>query len=240
MGEYGVHPTRYGEVSDGHLYSMFRESAYARLSESEKLDLLQEVVNRDAMEKGEIGAPEVRFAELPVNESGNAADGVIQVNRDMAVSGVQTFEYKGQTVQHRMDDYNCQTLNTILHENMHCLQDQIIDGTIQIDDLQLTSEYQANSYTNSIVFQNGKGQWGSQYMTGKQQMDITCIIFRPQRGMRTIQRKKRQHLFCRSCPANMEQRRLSRHIQSRWPQRDIRRWNKRQFWNFRTPILKKI
>ena len=66
MGEYGVHPTRYGEVSDGHLYSMFRESAYARLSESEKLDLLQEVVNRDAMEKGEIGAPEVRFAELPV------------------------------------------------------------------------------------------------------------------------------------------------------------------------------
>lgn len=167
MGEYGVHPTRYGEVSDGHLYSMFRESAYARLSESEKLDLLQEVVNRDAMEKGEIGAPEVRFAELPVNESGNAADGVIQVNRDMAVSGVQTFEYKGQTVQHRMDDYNCQTLNTILHENMHCLQDQIIDGTIQIDDLQLTSEYQANSYTNSIVFQNGKGQWGSQYMTGE-------------------------------------------------------------------------
>ena len=167
MGEYGVHPTRYGEVSDGHLYSMFRESAYARLSESEKLDLLQEVVNRDAMEKGEIGAPEVRFAELPVNESGNAADGVIQVNRDMAVSGVQTFEYKGQTVQHRMDDYNCQTLNTILHENMHCFQDQVIDGTIQIDDLQLTSEYQANSYTNSIVFQNGKGQWGSQYMTGE-------------------------------------------------------------------------
>ena len=167
MGEYGVHPTRYGEVSDGHLYSMFRESAYAQLSESEKLDLLQEVVNRDAMEKGEIGAPEVRFAELPVNESGNAADGVIQVNRDMAVSGVQTFEYKGQTVQHRMDDYNCQTLNTILHENMHCFQDQIIDGTIQIDDLQLTSEYQANSYTNSIVFQNGKGQWGSQYMTGE-------------------------------------------------------------------------
>ena len=158
MGEYGVHPTRYGEVSDGHLYSMFRESAYARLSESEKLDLLQEVVNRDAMEKGEIGAPEVRFAELPVNESGNAADGVIQVNRDMAVSGVQTFEYKGQTVQHRMDDYNCQTLNTILHENMHCFQDQIIDGTIQIDDLQLTSEYQANSYTNSIVWEGSVGK----------------------------------------------------------------------------------
>ena len=43
MGEYGVHLTRYGEVSDGHLYSMFRESAYARLSESEKLDLLQEL-----------------------------------------------------------------------------------------------------------------------------------------------------------------------------------------------------
>ena len=46
--------TRYGEVSDGS--SVFhvpgRNLAYARLSESEKLDLLQEVVNRDAMEKG--------------------------------------------------------------------------------------------------------------------------------------------------------------------------------------------
>lgn len=146
---------------------MFRESTYSKLDENEKLGLLQETVNRDALERGEIGAPEVRFADLPANESGNAANGVINVNYDMAVRGVQTFEYNGQTIQHTMSDYNCQTLNTVLHENVHCFQDQVIDGTINIDNVQLTNEYQANDFTTSAVLQNGSYQLGSQYLTGE-------------------------------------------------------------------------
>ena len=106
MSVYGVHPTRYGNLNNEQLYSMFRESSYSKLDESEKLDLLQETVNRDALERGEIGAPEVRFADLPVNESGNASNGVINVNRDMAVNGVQSIEYDGQTIQHVVSDYN--------------------------------------------------------------------------------------------------------------------------------------
>lgn len=113
MSAYGVHPTRYGSLSNEQLYSMFRESTYSKLGESEKLDLLQETVNRDAFEKGEIGSPEVRFADLPVNESGNAANGVINVNRDMAVNGVQSFEYNGQTIQHPVSAYNVESLNTV-------------------------------------------------------------------------------------------------------------------------------
>ena len=75
MGAYGVHPTRYGNLSNDQLYAMFRESTYSKLGESEKLDLLQETVNRDALANGEIGAPEVRFEDLPANVSGNAANG---------------------------------------------------------------------------------------------------------------------------------------------------------------------
>lgn len=167
MGAYGVHPTRYGNLSNDQLYAMFRESTYSKLGESEKLDLLQETVNRDALEKGEIGSPEVRFADLPANESGNAANGVINVNRDMAVNGTQSIEYKGQTIQHTVSDYNVQSLNTVLHENIHCFQHQIIDGTITIEDAQKTAEYQANSFTSSVVLQNGRYQLGSQYLTGE-------------------------------------------------------------------------
>ena len=177
MGAYGVHPTRYGNLSNDQLYAMFRESTYSKLEESEKLDLLQETVNRDALEKGEIGVPEVRFADLPANESGNAASGVINVNRDMAVNGTQSFEYNGHTIQHSISDYNVQSLNTVLHENIHCFQDQIIDGTITIEDAQKTAEYQANGFTSSVVLQNGRYQLGSQYLAGETANGYYCYYF---------------------------------------------------------------
>ena len=177
MGAYGVHPTRYGNLSNDQLYAMFRESTYSKLGESEKLELLQETVNRDALEKGEVGAPEVRFADLPANESGNAANGVINVNRNMAVNGTQSFEYNGQTIQHSISDYNVQSLNTVLHENTHCFQDQIIDGTITIEDAQKTAEYQANSFTSSAVLQDGRYQLGSQYLIGETANGYYCYYF---------------------------------------------------------------
>ena len=68
MSAYGVHPTRYGNLSNEQLYSMFRESSYSKLDESEKLDLLQETVNRDALERGEIFTPtqeQVKYTKLP-------------------------------------------------------------------------------------------------------------------------------------------------------------------------------
>lgn len=177
MGAYGVHPTRYGNLSNDRLYAMFRESTYSKLGESEKLDLLQETVNRDALAKGEVGVPEVRFADLPANESGNAANGVINVNRDMAVNGTQSFEYNGQAIQHSISDYNIQSLNTVLHENIHCFQDQIIDGTITIEDAQKTAEYQANSFTSSVVLQDGRYQLGSQYLIGETANGYYCYYF---------------------------------------------------------------
>lgn len=177
MGAYGVHPTRYGNLSNDQLYAMFRESTYSKLEENEKLDLLQETLNRDALEKGEVGAPEVRFADLPANESGNAANGVINVNRNMAVNGTQSFEYNGQTIEHSISDYNVQSLNTVLHENTHCFQDQIIDGTITIEDAQKTAEYQANSFTSSAVLQDGRYQLGSQYLIGETANGYYCYYF---------------------------------------------------------------
>lgn len=167
MKGYGTHPTQYGSLSNDSLYSMYRESVYSLLNENQKLDLLQETVNRDALERGEIGSPEVRFTDMPSNISGNATDGVISINRDLAVKGIQTMEYQGHMIQHSVDDYNIQALNTIIHENVHCFQDQILNGTITIENQHLVQEYQANNFTSTVVQQNNSYCLGSQYLTGE-------------------------------------------------------------------------
>lgn len=167
MSDYGTHPTRYGNLDDDLLYSLYRESVYNTLNEDEKLDLLQETVNRDALERGEVGTPLVQFADLPSDKAGIAANGVIQINYDMAVSGVQMTKYNEQLISHPIDDYNIQALNTAIHENVHCFQDQVIDGTVSIKNDHLTAEYRANDCTLNVLWQNGHLQIGSQYLTGE-------------------------------------------------------------------------
>lgn len=175
--EYGVHPTRYKILSDDQLYSMYRVSNYGELKEDEKLELVQETVNRDALERGEIGAPEVRFVDLPVNESGNSINGIININRDMAVYGVQNYEYKGKCLNHNIADYNMQTLNTAIHENIHCFQEQVIDETIDIGNVNLKREYQANEFTCTPVVINGKAQIGCQYLVGESALGYYMYYF---------------------------------------------------------------
>lgn len=167
MGAYGTYPTRYGNLSDEDLYSMYRGAVYGGLKDDEKLDLLQETVNRDAAERGELGAPLVQYDTLPSDESARAVDGNIYVDYDKTAKGLQSANYNGTTTQREMDDYNVQALNSVLHENEHCWQNQVIDGTIEIDDQQLTNEYRANNFTVSAVLQDGNYRLGSQYMTGE-------------------------------------------------------------------------
>ncbi len=167
MSRYGVHPTCFRNESNSRLYSSFRENIYTNLSESQKLELLQEVVNRAALDRGEVGAPEVRFENLSPRTWGEAGNGVIKINRDMAVKGVSKCTYNGQTIEKAIPSYNCQALNTVIHENEHCFQDQITDGTIQIDDKQLSNEYLSNRFTTSVIENDDRILLGSQYMTGE-------------------------------------------------------------------------
>ncbi len=167
MGDYGTHPTRYGNLTNDDLYAMYRDCVYSRLDAGEKLDLLQETVNRDARELGESGAPKVEFDELPAGVSGEARGGVIRIDYHMAVHGMQSATYEGRTVTYAREDYNIQALNTALHENAHCYQEQVTDGTICIPDSRLTAEYQANGFTESAVLRDESYRLGSQYLTGE-------------------------------------------------------------------------
>lgn len=177
MAGYGAHPTQYGSLADGELYSMYRASVFSNLTESQKLDLLQETVNRDAEERGELGAPQVVFSSLPADTSGTAADGVIKINREMAVEQQQSFVYKGQAVTHPLAAANLECLNTIFHENTHCWQDQVVDGTIQCQQKSLAMEYRANAFTVSPVSVDGKYALGCQYMMGVTPTGYYCYYF---------------------------------------------------------------
>lgn len=198
MSDYGAHPTQYGNLSDGNLYAMYRESVYRSLSESQKLDLLQETVNRDAAARGEAGSPRIQFENMPSRTDGYAEKGVISVNRDLAVNGTRTATYQGKTLQHTINDYNIQSLVTVLHENVHCYQDQIIDGTIRNADPQLAAEYHANDFTISMVQQGNNLDFGSQYLTGETTTATTSITFRPQNGMLSGGQKRKQAASCRN------------------------------------------
>lgn len=167
MSDYGTHPTRYGNLSNEDLYSMYRESTFTKLSDEQKLDLLQETVNRDAEERGMVGAPQVTFENFSPSVGGQARNGVVQINQEMVLNGTQTFTRNGQTQVNQLSDANIQAFNSVIHENIHSWQEQIIDGTITIDDAQKTAEYQANDFTETAVLQNGSYKMGSQYLTGK-------------------------------------------------------------------------
>lgn len=180
MPAYGNHPTIFSRLSNEELYSMFREETYRNLNVMYKHDLLQETVNRDALERGMVGSPKVEFANLEPGVSGQAGGGVIKVDFDMAVNGITRAQIDEQTViDHNMDDFNIQTLNTILHENTHCFQDQITDGTISISDQRLTAEYMANTGAPVVLVEDGAVQIGSDYMRGVSEGGYNFYYFQP-------------------------------------------------------------
>lgn len=164
---YGVHPTVYGSLSDAELYSLYRESSWFAMGESERQQLLQETVNRSAAAKGELGACEVRFADLGSRTLGQQSGNVIEVNRDVFAKDLYTHEYNGHLIQEKAVDSNMRALETVLHEDIHAWQNQCIDGTIQCPDPGLLAEYEANNFTVSLVPDgNGGLQPGSHYLNG--------------------------------------------------------------------------
>ena len=165
---YGVHPTVYGNLSDKDLCALYLESSWSKMDESSRQQLLQETVNRSAAAKGELGACEVRFADLDSSTLGQQSGNVIEINRDVFAKDVYTHNYNGHIIQEKAVDSNMRALETVLHEDIHAWQNQCINGTIQCSDPNLLTEYKANNFTISLV-PDGKGgqQPGSHYLNGK-------------------------------------------------------------------------
>lgn len=160
--------TRYEHLSEEALYAMYRENVFKNLSEDQKLDLLQETVNRDALERGMVEVPKVTLAELPAKETGFYDGTHILMSREMVIDQKQSAHMShGEKVTWPMEDANLQALATAIHENMHAYEEQVASGKIENVDSELAKEYQANDFTESVVLQNGSYKMGSQYLNGK-------------------------------------------------------------------------
>ena len=148
---YGVHPTTYGNYSDKDLFGMFRGEIWSSMGENERQQLLQETVNRAARSMGEKGACEVRFADLPSGVQGRQSGNVIELNRDYFVRDIRSHEFNGTRIEEPFSHSNYMALETVLHENIHAWQNQVIDKTISSSNQQLAAEYTANNFTTSLV-----------------------------------------------------------------------------------------
>lgn len=160
-------PTRYNNWSEGALYSCFRGDVWRDLDEGARLDLLQEVANRSAKQSGQSAACRVIFAQLEPTSAGEQRGDLICLNREMFVNDRQTAMYQGTAIYHPLPDANLRALETVLHENQHAWQNQVIRGEIPGVDPTLRREYSSNNFqTVSLTQADGTPRTGSTYLRG--------------------------------------------------------------------------
>ena len=167
MGVYGNYPTRYQSLSDQELFRLYRKEEWSGLSEKQKLDLYQETVNRHAASLGELGAPMVCVTQMKPTNVGTHSKGVIKLNYDIVIRGMQIKEIEGQIFTYERDDAGMQAMATCFHENFHAWQDQCLDGTITCSNQKLLQQYKANDFDiSTVTASDGTLKMGSQYLTG--------------------------------------------------------------------------
>ncbi|MCH5314741.1 MAG: hypothetical protein J1E81_02415 [Eubacterium sp.] len=153
--------TRYSNLSDSALRSMFTESSWMKLSKYEKLDVLQETVNREALNNGAMPC-KVSFENMASNMQGCQFDDKIMLNREMFVDNQITYKYGDTSFKFDMEAPNYSAYEVVLHEYRHSLQQQISDGKINADS-DTKARFESNNFTVSEI----DGQRASQYMLGK-------------------------------------------------------------------------
>lgn len=154
--------TMYSSLSDSGLYAMYRHDSWVTLDESQRHDLLQETVNREAIADGNKLTANVSFGHLPVDEDGVQQDGNIILDYNKTVLDKQEAVINGKTITTDAKCPSYDALTTVLHEYQHVKQDAIIDGKITADPA-VKEALEANMGTLSVV----DGQIGCQYLSGE-------------------------------------------------------------------------
>lgn len=165
---YGQHPSSLSGLSDEALIAMYRGESWFNMNEQQRLELLQETVNRSAQQNGELGSCRVAFSDdLGPGVSGVQSGDQILLSRERYVMDMGQVTYGGRTITVPLTDSNMQALETVLHEDQHAWQNQVIDGTVPCSDPQLLREYMANNFDVSLV-RDGQGACdvGQQYLSG--------------------------------------------------------------------------
>lgn len=163
--KYGNHPTIYTGVSDLELFRKFRMSEWEALNEYSKRELLQEICNRSAAAHGEIGSCKVEFSELTSCKAYQAGDRIV-MSRELFVNGNHKEVYNGKEVIYKEPCFNMEALLTLLHEEEHAYQSQMIHGDIAAKDPMLLREYRANNHDCvNVPGPDGKIAIGQTYLS---------------------------------------------------------------------------
>lgn len=175
---YGSHPTIYGPLGDSELYALYRRETWLTLDEQHRQQLLQETVNRAALENGELGSCRVIFEDLEPGVAGRQSGSVIGVSRDMFVRDQRTVTYGDQTIVRPMEASNLEALTTVLHEDQHAYQNQIIRGEVPPPDAALLREYTANDFREiSVVGTDGADRSGYTYLQGSTPGEAGYLLY---------------------------------------------------------------
>ena len=154
-------PTRYSFLSDKELHSLYLHRNWTGLDENERLDLLQETVNREVIADGGNYFGVVDFENMRPSVAGSQSGFKINLNRDMFVNDVKKEVYNNTTISFDLENSNMLAYETVLHESRHLHQYAATLGLADASPDQLAL-YKANDFTVTNI----DGKRASQYLKG--------------------------------------------------------------------------
>lgn len=156
--------TRYGGLSTETLYSLYHHKAWAKLDAGERLDLLQETVNREVQANGAGYRCELSIVPLPSSVYGQERNGNIQLNEELCFRDRLIYQSTAEPICLELQDANFLALETALHEHRHSFQTQAVEGKLdsRLYEPELLASLEANQLQPTTV----NGQTASQYMQG--------------------------------------------------------------------------
>ena len=153
--------TLYSNHSDNAFRALYHQSNWNSLSETQKVNLLQETANRAAFEKG-IEPCKVSLESMSGNTMGYQEGKSIVLNAELVNNSTLTCRYGENNITFQVPDSNYRCFETVYHENEHSFQDAVVDGRVDAAK-QEKAVYEANDFSVTEI----NGERACQYMNAQ-------------------------------------------------------------------------
>lgn len=168
---YGNHPTQYANQPDDLFYQNFRSTHWRSLDSAAREELLQEAVNRSAQLNGEIGSCKVSFSD--------ALDGATEAVQYGDRIDVSLSHYGAACDQNA--DSGWKALETVLHEDRHAWQNQVVAGVIDNASPEQKRLFEANQGSPVVIgVKDGRLEIGNTYLcNARDAMEYDLYLAQP-------------------------------------------------------------
>ena len=160
------YPTFYSNYSDSSLRALYYQNSWNSLSETQKVNLLQETANRAAIEKG-IEPCKVSLEAMSGAVMGYHEGNSIVLNSEMVKNSTLTYQYGDKNITLPVEDAAYKAYESIVHESTHSFQ-----AAIALDQAKASAHETAVCKANDFSISNVNGERACQYMDGKTSYDF--------------------------------------------------------------------